>query len=82
MTDYTFVAKNVVTRKHHRCNLCYSPIPIGERCAYWAGVFDGQAASIWAHAECESSRDSEEYCPGDFPTPQRILDLYNRKESA
>lgn len=79
MSDCTFIHRQVHTRKPHRCIFCWAPIPIGELCWYWTGVYDGEFQSSHGHAECQSSFEDdgcEEFTPGDYPVPDRIRTLY------
>lgn len=81
MSDCNFDSKFVVTRKLHRCQMCWSCIPVGENCFFSKGVYDGDFQVSYMHRECYDSWDGEEFCPGDGPVPDRIREYYARKIS-
>jgi|SRR5579872_4785951 len=65
-------------RKEHRCDLCYGPIPKGEKYSRWRGVFDGEWQDNAMHLECASSFSDEwqwEYISGEGDMPERIAKL-------
>ena len=53
MTDCTLTHKEVKTRKQHRCQICERRIRQGAKAMYWAGMYDGDFQSGYAHAVCE-----------------------------
>lgn len=63
-------------RKNHRCELCWGPIPKGERHAQYRGMFGGEWQNWRAHEECLEEYDreyaGEEFMPGEWPMPEAV----------
>ena len=53
MSTETLSYKTVKTRKEHRCSLCGLRIRNGAKAHYWAGVYDGDFQSGYAHGYCQ-----------------------------
>lgn len=84
MSDCTLRLRMVRTRKPHRCIYCWAMIPVEELCSYWVGVYDGKFNSNYGHVECQTAfedDDCEDFCPGDYPVPERIREFYSKKAS-
>ncbi len=70
--------KWIVCRKSHRCEYCFGPIPRGERCFNYRGMYDGEWQNWRMHEECERDFEltaMENFMPGDAPMPDRIKRL-------
>jgi hypothetical protein len=52
MSDQLLTCKDVRTRKQHRCSMCGKRIRKGALARYWAGTYDGDFQSGYAHGVC------------------------------
>ena len=74
-------SRQVVTRKPHKCEWCYWPIPKGETALFASGHFDGRMYSYHMHNECwKECCDDEDvvqdgFMPGWADPPDRIRNL-------
>ena len=68
-----------VARKQHRCEMCFGPIPKGERHVQYKGKYDGEWQNWRAHEECYGGYDGEEqygeFTPGEGEMPERVKAL-------
>ena len=53
MSSQSLTCKDVRTRKQHRCSMCGRRIRNGAKARYWAGVYDGDFQSSYAHSVCQ-----------------------------
>lgn len=75
--------KWVVGRIAHRCVACYYFIPKGEEHYHFKGMWEGEWQDWRMHRECEAAHRAdgcEEFLPGDYPVPERIVKHYAQKE--
>jgi hypothetical protein len=69
-----------VARKQYRCELCYGPIPKGEKHFKYVGVWQGEWQSWRGHDECVEQYGlddpyNEGFMPGEMEMPERVKTL-------
>ena len=74
-----------MARKQHRCEMCFGPIPKGEKHAQYKGMYDGDWQNWRAHEECYEGYSDEaeyEFSPGDGEMPERVKELVAAQRAA
>ena len=77
--------KYVKARWRHRCVACWWPIEKGELHYNYRGMYGGEWQNWRMHVECEEDWEingCEEFTPGDFEPPERLVIARREAEDA
>ena len=83
MSDFQTPAKRAFARKNHICDACGYRVERAEPHITYSGRFDGVMFRTHLHPECWDevlSSDENEFGPGDFDPPTRVLKQHEQRQ--